>query len=124
MFSRNLKYYRLKNQLSKKALAEMIHISPMAITNYEDGSRKPNMEILSALAEALGVRVSDFLAVRDENLVFRHGEFRKSSLMSQMQQEYVRESVEEYFGRFMAVIELLGGEVLPEAPGCHALTLS
>ncbi len=124
MFSKNLKYYRLKNQLSKKALADKINVSAMAITHYEDGSRKPNMEILSALAAALGVRVSDFLAVRNENLVFQHAEFRKASSLSQMQQEYIRESVEEYFGRFMTVVEVLGGEVLPDAPDFHVLPLS
>lgn len=124
MFSKNLKYYRLKKQLSKKALAEIIHVTPMAITNYEDGSRKPNMEIISALAEALEVRISDFLDVRNENLVFRHAEFRKTSSLSQMKQEYVKESVEEYFSRFMTVVEILGGEVLPEAPSCHVLSLS
>ncbi len=124
MFSKNLKYYRLKNQLSKKALADKIHISAMAITNYEDGSRRPNMEILSALATALGVRVSDFLAIRNENLVFQHAEFRKASSLSQMQQEYVRESVEEYFSRFMTVVEVLGGEVLPDPPAFHVLQLS
>ena len=96
----------------------------MAITNYEDGSRNPNMEVLSALAEALGVRVSDFLAVRNENLVFHHAEFRKNASMSQTQQEFVRESVEEYFSRFMTIVEVLGGEVLPEAPACHSLLLS
>ncbi|MBP5727170.1 MAG: ImmA/IrrE family metallo-endopeptidase [Clostridia bacterium] len=124
MFSKNLKYYRLKNHLSKKALAEKIHVSAMAITNYEDGSRTPGMDTLSALAEVLNVRISDFLAVRDENLVFRHAEFRKNASLSLAQQEYVRESVEEYFNRFMTVVEVLGGEVLPEAPACHSLYLS
>ena len=125
MFSKNLKYYRLKKQLSKKALADKIHVSAMAITNYEDGSRYPNnMEILSALAAALDVRVSDFLTVRNEHLVFQHAEFRKNASLSKMQQEYVKESVEEYLGRFMTAVEILGGEVLPDAPACHILSLS
>ena len=124
MFSKNLKYYRLKRQLSKRALAEKIHVSAMAITHYENGSRKPNMEVLSALADALGVRVSDFLAVRNENLVFEHEEFRKASSLSQMQQEYIRESTEEYLDRFMTAVEVLGGEVLPDAPVLHLLPLS
>ena len=124
MFSKNLKFYRLKNNLSKKELAEKIHVSAMAITNYEDGSRKPNMQILSALADALGVSVSDFLAVRNNELVFQHAEFRKNSSLSMRQQEYVRESVEEYFSRFMTVLEILGGEVLPTPPKCHSLPLS
>jgi len=123
MFSKNLKYYRLSRQLSKKELAEKARLTPMAITNYENGDRKPNMKILQALADALEVRVSDFLVVRDENLRFSHAEFRKSAALPLAQQEFVRECVEEYFSRFMTVVEILGGDVLPAAPSCHTLTL-
>lgn len=37
MLSKNLKYYRLKNNLSKKELASKVNVSPMAITHYENG---------------------------------------------------------------------------------------
>lgn len=124
MFSKNLKYYRLKKGLTKKALADKANVSPMAITNYESGKRKPDMDTLKSLAEALEVRVSDFLAMRSETIQFSHGEFRKNSTLSQSQQEFVRESVEEYFGRFMSAVDILGGEVLPDAPPCHVLELS
>ena len=107
MFCKNLKYYRLKNNLTKKQLAEKAKVSSMAITNYENGNRMPNMEIINRLAQVLNVRISDFLAVRNENLIFKHGEFRKNSSLSQSQQEYVRECVEEYFGRFMTIIQLV-----------------
>lgn len=124
MFSKNLRYYRLKNHLSKKALADKVNISPMSVTNYENGSRKPNMETMRALAAVLGVRVSDFLAVRNEKLVIAHGEFRKNATLNQNEQDYIRESVEEYFNRFMTAVEILGGDVLPDAPQCHALKMS
>ena len=124
MFSKNLKYYRLKNELTKKDLAERISVTPMTISNYENGSRKPSMDILKALADALNVRVSDFLAVRNQNLQFKHGEFRKTAALPSARQEYIRETVEEYFNRFMTVIEILGGEVLPVAPECHVLVLA
>lgn len=123
MFCKNLTYYRLKKQMSKKELAERIHVTPMTITNYENGSRKPSMELLKALATELDVKVSDFLAVRNQNLVFSHGEFRKNSTLIKRQQEYVQESVEEYFSRFMTAVEILGGDVLPIPPACHALPL-
>ena len=64
MFSKNLKYYRLKKRMSKKELASRSNVTAMAITNYEKGDRKPSMEILKALAAALDVRVSDFLAIQ------------------------------------------------------------
>ena len=124
MFSKNLKYYRLRKRMSKKDLAAKANVTAMAITNYEKGDRKPSMEILKALAAALDVRVSDFLAVRSNNIVFAHGEFRKNSSLPVAQQEYIRESVEEYFNRFMSAVEILGGDVLPEAPQCHAIALS
>ena len=124
MFHQNLKYYRLRKRMSKKELAQKANVTAMAITNYEKGERKPNMEILKALAAALDVRVSDFLAIRNENIRFTHGEFRKKSSLSSAQQEYIRESVEEYFNRFMSVVEILGGDVLPAAPPCHSIPLS
>ena len=123
MFSKNLKFYRLRKQMSKKELAEKANVSAMAITNYEKGDRKPSMEILRALADVLEVRVSDFLAVRSESIRFVHGEFRKNSALSVSQQEFVRECVEEYFSRFMAVVEILGGDVLPDPPVCRAIPL-
>lgn len=124
MFSKNLKYFRLKKGLTKKDLADKANVSSMAITYYEGGKRKPDMDTLKSLAEALEVRVSDFLAVRNENMKFVHGEFRKNSTLTQSQQEFVRESVEEYFERFMTAVDILGGDVLPEPPACDVLTLS
>lgn len=124
MFSKNLKFYRLRKQMSKKELADKVNVSSMAITNYEKGDRKPSMEILQALADVLEVRISDFLAIRNENISFVHGEFRKNSALSASKQEYIRECVEEYFSRFMAVVEILGGDVLPVAPACHTIPLS
>ena len=124
MFNKNLKYYRLKNNLSKATLASMVGVSAMAITNYENGNRRPDMPTIKKLAQALGVRVTDFLAVRNRNLSFAHGEFRKNSKLSQSQQEYIYESVEEYFSRFFEAVEFLGGEVLPDAPLLHSVPLS
>lgn len=124
MFSKNLKYYRLRSGMSKKELAERVDISPMAISHYENGSRRPGMDTMEALADALGVRISDFLAARSDNIIFTHGEFRKNAALTVSQQELVRESVEEYFSRFMTAVEILGGDVLPPAPPCHALELT
>lgn len=124
MFSKNLKYYRLKNAMTKKALAEKSGLTPMAITNYENGSRTPGMEIINKLATILNVRVPDFLAERNDKLIFSHGEFRRTKSLSSASQEYIRESVEEYFGRFYSVIDILGDKVLPEPPACHSLEIS
>ena len=90
MFGKNLKYYRLKNNMSMKELADLVQISPMAISHYEKEERRPDMQTIKALAKALQVRVTDFLANRDESLEFCHGEFRKNSKLSAKQQEFAR----------------------------------
>ena len=124
MFSKNLRFYRLKNGMSMKQLASMVGVSAMTISYYESGERKPGIDMIRALAKALGVRTTDFLNNRNTKLVFAHGEFRKSSKLSIRQQEYIKESVEEYLGRFYSVIDALGGDVLPDAPVCHGLMLT
>lgn len=121
MFEKNLKYYRLKKNMSMKDLAEACGLTSMAISNYESGKRQPDMETINKLASALGVHAVDFLASRNNNLVFRHCEFRKHSLLTKTQQEYIRESVEEYFARFFDAVDCLGGNPLPEPPQCHTL---
>lgn len=124
MFSKNLKYYRLKNSLSMKKLAELVDVTPMAISNYEKGKRKPDMEVMKRMANVLGVRVSDFLVVRNDKLQFCQGDFRKKLSLPITVQDYIKESVEEYFNRFMNIVEVLGGEVLPDAPATGILGLS
>ncbi len=123
MFEKNLKYYRLKKGLNMKELAKMCGLTPMAVSNYESGKRKPDMEIINKLAVALDVHVVDFLASRNSSLVFDHREFRKHSVLTKTQQDYVRESVEEYFNRFFSAVDCLGGESLPEPPKCNSINM-
>lgn len=124
MFCKNLKFYRLKNNMTMKELASLVGVSPMTISYYESGERRPGMDTIKALAEVLNVRVTDFLSNRNRELVFKHGEFRKGSKLSIKQQDYIRESVEEYLSRFYSVIDVLGGDILPDAPDCHGLCLT
>lgn len=121
MFDKNLKYYRLQKNMTKKDLADALGLTPMAITNYESGKRRPDINQINKMAEALGIHVVDFLAARNTNLKFKHCEFRKNSKLTKGQQEYVRESVEEYFSRFFDAVECLGGNPLPEPTNCHCL---
>ena len=124
MFGKNLKYYRLKKGLSKRKLAEILNISPMSITHYENEDRTPDMDTIKALAAALDVRVSDFLVSRSANLTFRHAEFRKNASLPEKTQELAREEVEGYLSNFMTVVDILGGDVLPDAPECHVIPLA
>lgn len=124
MFEKNLKYYRLKSGMNKKQLSEACGLTPMAISNYESGKRKPDMDTINRLAEVLGVHVVDFLASRNTGLVFTHKDFNKSPSLTKEQQEYVKESVEDYFSRFFDSVECLGGNPLSDIPCCNSLQRS
>ncbi|SDA63167.1 Zn-dependent peptidase ImmA, M78 family [Butyrivibrio sp. INlla18] len=124
MFEKNLKYYRLKKNMSMKDLADAVGVTSMAISNYESGKRQPEIEIINKMAEVLGIKVVDFLASRNSHLEIKHCEFRKHSTLTKTQQEFIRESVEEYFSRFFDALDCLCGDPLPTPPECYTLELS
>lgn len=124
MISKNIKYYRLKKSMSKADLAHAVHVTPMAISNYESGKRTPEMEILKKIAAVLEVRISDFLINQNENIQFSHHEFRKGSSLTKEKQEFIFLTIEDYFNRFMDSVEILGGNVLPDSPSCYTLKIS
>ena len=121
MFSKNLKYYRLKRNMTKSALADACGVSSMAISNYEKGIRNPDMETINKLANVLDVKIADFLEVRNASITFEHKGFRKHSALPQGTQEFIREAVEEYFNRFFNAVECVGGDPLPEPIKCGSL---
>ncbi|MBE5920880.1 MAG: helix-turn-helix domain-containing protein [Pseudobutyrivibrio ruminis] len=124
MFEKNLKYYRLKKNMSMKDLADAVGVTSMAISNYESGKRQPDIDIINKMAEALGIKVVDFLASRNSRLEFKHCEFRKHCTLNKSQQEYIKESVEEYFSRFFDAVDCLCGNPLPTPPKCYTIKLS
>lgn len=109
--------------MTKTRLANACGVTPMAISYYESGKRKPDMATIKKMADVLDVRVSDFLAARNTNVTFQHGEFRKKSTLTKGEQEFVREYVEEYFGRFFDAVEFLGGDPLPEPLSINSLEI-
>lgn len=124
MFEKNLKFFRLKKKMTKKELSEKCGVSQMSITHYENGTRRPDIEMIEKLAKALDVHVVDFLSSYNQNLVFQHGDFRKKSTLSKSEQEFVREAVEEYFNRFFDAVDALGGNPIAKAPACSCLNIT
>ncbi len=124
MVGKNIKYYRLLNGMTIATLADRVGITKMAISNYENSLRKPDIVTLRKIADVFNLGIAKLLAQQSGNLVFSHGPFRKNSDLKASTQELVRESVEQYCNRFMAVVEVLGDKVLPDAPQCNKIRLS
>ncbi len=121
MFSKNLRYFRLKKRLSLQELADQAGCTRMAISNYESGNRKPDMAMVKKLADILGVRVIDFIQTHGESLSFQHGEFRKTTSLKKNDIELIQADTEDYFGRLYTLVDVLGEGVLPEKPVFNSL---
>ncbi len=59
--SKNIKKFRAEKNLTQDALAEKIHVTRQAISNWENDKTKPDIEALEALATALEVEVEELI---------------------------------------------------------------
>lgn len=59
-FKNRIREVRKNNGLSQQELADMIHVSKQAISQYERGVRKPDLDTLTALGDVLNVSI-DYL---------------------------------------------------------------
>lgn len=123
MVGKNIRYYRLLNGMTISALADRLGITKMAISNYENGLRNPDVKTLRNIADIFNVGIVRLLARQEGNLVFSHGPFRKNSALKKSAQDLIKESVEQYSNRFMAIVSILGDSALPEIPQCNRVDL-
>jgi len=63
-FSERVKELRLKNNLTQKALGELVNSTERTIQSYELKHRKPTLDIIIALADYFQVS-TDYLMGRD-----------------------------------------------------------
>ena len=71
-FSNRLKELRLKNNLTQKALGELVDSSERAIQSYELEQRKPTLDVITSLADFFDVS-ADYLLGRDNYWQDREG---------------------------------------------------
>lgn len=59
--SKNIKKIRTEKNLTQDALAEKIHVTRQAISNWENDKTKPDIEALEILAEVLEVEIEELI---------------------------------------------------------------
>lgn len=121
MLGKNITYYRLKQGMSKKELAQAIGVTPMTITHYEQNQRTPDIMTSRKLAAALNTNLAGLMATQNGQHQYAHREFRNQSRFSKTHQDYICASVEDYFDRFLTVSDILGAGALREVPSIHSL---
>ena len=58
---RNLKQLRQRAELTQDALAEQLHVTRQAVSSWETGKTQPDVETLTALAEALHADIRELI---------------------------------------------------------------
>lgn len=58
---KNIRSLRVKRNMSQDQLAEALHVTRQTVSNYETGRSRPDVGMLTALADALGADVKEVL---------------------------------------------------------------
>ena len=60
-----VRFYRQKLGIEQKELAARLGITANAVSNWEQGRSRPDIDLLPALCESLGVSLNDLMGMRD-----------------------------------------------------------
>lgn len=58
---KNIRAARTGTGLTQDELAEKLHVTRQTVSNYETGRSRPDVDMLTALAEAMGADVTELL---------------------------------------------------------------
>ena len=58
---KNIRRYREQKGLTQDALAERLHVTRQAVSNWETGKNQPDLEMLEAAAKALDLELTDLI---------------------------------------------------------------
>lgn len=57
----NIRKFRENKHMTQRQLSSSIHVTRATLSNYERGQRLPDIYMVSAIADILGVSVDDLL---------------------------------------------------------------
>ncbi len=111
LIAKNITKARIYSGLTKKDLGDRVDISPQAISQYENGSRIPQPDILSRIADALEVPLSFFHKDKEYEVVTHTPVFHRAKANQRTNSKYLRRTeivleVVEYYHWLNQYVEL------------------
>ena len=61
---KNIKRFRSDKDITQEQLAERLHVTRQAVSNWENGKTQPDVQTLSALAECFEITVEELIYVK------------------------------------------------------------
>jgi len=120
-----IKAARINSGLSQDDLGEMLGISKMAISKYENGVIIPKSGVLIALAKALGVNVEYFF--RSIRVKLSAPSYRCRKTLPKKEETRILAKTTEWLERYLTVEQITGVEKtlgLPKPEQCRVKTLN
>ena len=65
ILANNIKYYRLKKDLSQEELAELLETTPVYLSSLENAKRNIRLDYIEHIAETLEVNIKDLFIERE-----------------------------------------------------------
>jgi transcriptional regulator with XRE-family HTH domain len=59
---KNISYLRTKGKMTQKDLADILHLTPQAVSRYENGQVEPGLDILRSLSETFHVSIDELVS--------------------------------------------------------------
>jgi transcriptional regulator with XRE-family HTH domain len=106
-----IKQARKAGNLSMRELAELAHISPMAISKYERDQDTPSSGVLLRLAQSLDASIDFFFRPMTATITLQA--YRKHSVLGTKEQEAIQMHIQEWLERYLETEELFPGEHSP-----------
>ena len=104
MLGSNIKYYRLKNNLSLRELASKINVTPMALSNYENNKRRPNNLIINSIVKELQIELSNLLTTYDTsntNIIYEDYSYNN---LTKLEKEFIDVQINDYISRYFQIL--------------------
>lgn len=123
MIGKNIKYYRLKSNMSQDALAQAVGVKKMTISHYESGKRAPDYETSRKIAAALNIPFTKLMENYSDGLDIRHVAFRKHSTVAKRQQNAIIGEIDRYLERLFEAASFIGDASLPAPPDIRQIEI-
>lgn len=92
MVGQNIKKFREEKGLRQEDLAEQLHVTRQAVSNWENGKTQPDLETLQKIAQVLEVSVEELI----------YGERRQTTVINQKTVKKVTKGLS--FGAALAMV--------------------
>ena len=79
--AKNIKQLRMQKNLTQDALAEKLYVTRQTVSNYETGKSRPDIDMLTRIAQVLEVPIQDLLYEPEDLALVRKAQIKRNWIL-------------------------------------------